>query len=210
MPASGAQLHLLSRHGQVGELAAGLAGTVGALHGQVLGSDLGTQGLQLRLVVELERQGGASQGMAGLAFVGHAASPAAATMPSQSSRTPPIHCCGKSLPAHTHGRSLIGFPELFSGCWESSSGRAALQTYVFKFFDIVVGEYVRLLEVKVWIQRFSNQGLPEGRQEVEGQGDVRPNGDAQQLPKEVQKLLLPIADGAGRQNVLALRTHNVS
>lgn len=54
VPAAAAQLHLLAGHGQVGEPAAGLVGPLGALGGQVLGGDLSTQGLQLRLVVDLE------------------------------------------------------------------------------------------------------------------------------------------------------------
>lgn len=56
MPAAAAQLHLLARHGQVGEPAAGLGGAVGAVGGQVLGGDLGAQGLQLDLVVDLEAE----------------------------------------------------------------------------------------------------------------------------------------------------------
>lgn len=56
VPAAAAQLHLLARHGQVGEPAAGLVGAVGALSGQVLGGDLGAQGLQLDLVVDLEAE----------------------------------------------------------------------------------------------------------------------------------------------------------
>lgn len=57
VPAAAAQLHLLARHGQVGEPAAGLAGTVRALGGQVLGGDLSAQGLQLSLVVDLQGRG---------------------------------------------------------------------------------------------------------------------------------------------------------
>lgn len=52
VPATAAQLHLLASHGQVGEPAAGLR-TFRALSGQVLGGNLGTQGLQLALIVDL-------------------------------------------------------------------------------------------------------------------------------------------------------------
>lgn len=62
VPAAAAQLHLLARHGQVGEPAAGLAGAVGTLGGQVLGGDLGAQGLQLALIVDLQGTGRAGSG----------------------------------------------------------------------------------------------------------------------------------------------------
>lgn len=54
VPATAAQLHLLACHGQVGEPAAGLVGAVRALSGQVLGGDLGAQGLQLGLIIDLK------------------------------------------------------------------------------------------------------------------------------------------------------------
>lgn len=79
-----------------------------------------------------------------------------------------------------------------------------VKIYVFKFLNVVVGQDVGLLEVHIWIQRFSYKGLPERGQEVQGQGNISPDGNAQQLPKKVQQLLLAVADGAGCQNVLAL------
>lgn len=56
VPATAAQLHLLASHGQVGKPAAGL-GTFRALSGQMLRGNLGTQGLQLTLVVDLQGTG---------------------------------------------------------------------------------------------------------------------------------------------------------
>lgn len=79
--------------------------------------------------------------------------------------------------------------------------------YIFKFFDVVVGEDVGFLEINVGIQGLSHQGLPEGRQEVERQRNICSNGDAQELPEEMEQLLLRVGDGAGRQDVLALQKH---
>lgn len=80
-----------------------------------------------------------------------------------------------------------------------------LLTYTLEFLDIIVGEYVCFLQVLVRVQGLTHQRLPEGRQQVQGQRDVSSNGDAQQLPQEVQQLLLPVGEGAGRQDVLALQ-----
>lgn len=77
--------------------------------------------------------------------------------------------------------------------------------YIFKFFDVVVGEDVGFLEINVGIQGLSHQGLPEGWQEVKWQRNICSNGDAQELPEEMEQLLLRVGYGAGRQNVLALQ-----
>lgn len=79
-----------------------------------------------------------------------------------------------------------------------------LFTYTFEFLDVVVREYVCFLQVLVRVQGLPYQCLPEGGQEVQGQRDICSNCDSQQLPQEVQQLLLPIGDGAGGQDVLAL------
>jgi len=81
-------------------------------------------------------------------------------------------------------------------------------TYVFKFLDVVVGEDVSFLEIDVGIQWLSHQGLPEGGQEVKRQRNVRSNRDTQELPKEMEQLLLRVGDGAGRQDVLPLQGTN--
>lgn len=79
-----------------------------------------------------------------------------------------------------------------------------LSTYTLKFLDIVVGEYVCFLQVLVRVQGLAHQCFPEGGQEVQRQRDICSNCNSQQLPQEVQQLLLPIGDGAGGQDVLAL------
>lgn len=56
----------------------------------------------------------------------------------------------------------------------------------------------------VRVQGLAHERLPEGGQEVQGEGDVCSDGDPQQLAQEVQQLLLPVGDGAGGQDVLAL------
>lgn len=78
------------------------------------------------------------------------------------------------------------------------------ETYIFKFFDVVVGEDVSFLQIHVGIQGLSHQGLPEGGQEVQGQRNIGSDGDAQELPKEMEELLLGVGDGAGGQDVLPL------
>lgn len=80
----------------------------------------------------------------------------------------------------------------------------ALSTYTLELLDVVVGEYVCFLQVSVGVQRLAHQRLPEGGQEVQRKRDVGSNGNSQQLPQEVQQLLLPVGDGAGGQDVLAL------
>lgn len=77
-------------------------------------------------------------------------------------------------------------------------------TYIFKLFDVVVGEDVGFLQIHVGIQGLSHQGLPEGGQQIQGQRDISSDGDAQELPKEVEELLLSVGDGAGGQDVLPL------
>lgn len=79
-----------------------------------------------------------------------------------------------------------------------------LFTYTFEFLDIIVCEDVGLLQVLVRVQGLTHQRLPEGGQEVQGKRDIGSDRDSQQLPQEVQKLLLPTGDGAGGQDVLAL------
>lgn len=78
-------------------------------------------------------------------------------------------------------------------------------THVLKLLDVVVGEDVSFLEINVCIQWLSHQGLPEGGQEVKRQRNVCSDCNTQELPKEVEELLLRIGDGAGSQDVLALR-----
>lgn len=78
-------------------------------------------------------------------------------------------------------------------------------TYVFKFFDVVVGEDVSFLEIDVRIQRLSYQGLPEGGQEVKWQRNIRSNRNTQELPKEMEQLLLCVGYRARRQDVLPLQ-----
>ena len=82
--------------------------------------------------------------------------------------------------------------------------KSALFTYTLKFLDVIVGEYVCFLQVLVRVQGLAHQRFPEGGQEVQGKRDVCSDGDPQQLAQEVQQLLLPIGDGAGGQDVLAL------
>lgn len=80
----------------------------------------------------------------------------------------------------------------------------ALPTYTLELLDVIVGEYVCFLQVSVGVQGLAHQRLPEGGQEVQRKRDVGSNGNSQQLPQEVQQLLLPVGDGAGGQDVLAL------
>ena len=54
------------------------------------------------------------------------------------------------------------------------------------------------------VQGLAHQALPEGGQQVQRQGHVGADGDAQQLAQEVQQLLVGVADGTGRQDVLPL------
>lgn len=50
------KFHLLARHGDVGEGAAGPAGGVGAFSRMVLGGNLSAQCLQLSLIIHLQGQ----------------------------------------------------------------------------------------------------------------------------------------------------------
>jgi len=81
-------------------------------------------------------------------------------------------------------------------------GRAT--TYALKLVDVVVGEQVGVLQVLLRVQGLAHQTLPEGGQQVQGEGHVGPNGHAQQLAQEVEQLLLGVADGGGGQDVLPL------
>ena len=53
----------------------------------------------------------------------------------------------------------------------------ALFTYTLKFLDVIVGEYVCFLQVLVRVQGLAHQCLPEGGQEVQGEGDICSDGD---------------------------------
>lgn len=77
-------------------------------------------------------------------------------------------------------------------------------THALKLLDVIVGEDIRFLQVLLRVQGLAHQRLPEGGQEVQGQRDICPNCNPQQLPQEVQQLLLPVGDGARGQDILAL------
>lgn len=69
---------------------------------------------------------------------------------------------------------------------KKKGGKRKKVTYIFKFFDIVVGENVSFLEINVRIQWLSYQGLPEGRQKVKWQRNICSNCNTQELPKEME------------------------
>lgn len=120
----------------------------------------------------------------------------------------PAQLTNKHLPATkstTTGQktSLLSTVYLRGNCeeevvWEQSA-------YIFKLFNVVVGEDISFLEINIRIQRLSYQSLPEWGQEVEWQGNICSNCNAQKLPKEMEQLLLCIGYGARCQNVLPLQ-----
>lgn len=120
----------------------------------------------------------------------------------------PAQLTNKHLPATkstttSQKTSLLSTVYLRGNCeevvvWEQSA-------YIFKLFNVVVGEDISFLEINIRIQRLSYQSLPEWGQEVEWQGNICSNCNAQKLPKEMEQLLLCIGYGARCQNVLPLQ-----
>lgn len=96
--------------------------------------------------------------------------------------------------------------------WDGCRGTtvSAAPAHILKLLHVVVGQHVGLLQVLLGVERVAHQTLPEGTQEVQRKRHVCTDGYAQKLTEEVQQLLLGIAYGARRQDVLSLQraTHN--
>jgi len=80
-----------------------------------------------------------------------------------------------------------------------------LVPYIFKLLDVVVGDHIGFLQVLLRVEGLAHQTLPEGAQKVQRKWNICADGYAKKLTKEVQQLLLCVADRAGRQDVLPLR-----
>ncbi|KAL2298379.1 hypothetical protein Nmel_015373 [Mimus melanotis] len=169
VPAPGTQLHLLPSEAQVGEFAAGFVGAVGALCCQVLGGDFSTQSFQLRLVTDLSRNKDKDL---------------------VTSMAVPGHSC-------PHNRDSLQQQILLWGFWSALAIPVNIpEAGIPPCLAAGECEDVSFLQIHVGIQGLSHQSLPEGGQEVQGQRNISSDGNAQELPKEMEELLLGVVGAA--------------